>query len=920
MKLSSLKIVQSVLIAGAAVLGSEICAQHPAFITEIREDAHTTGVLAIKVDESVHDIDYCTATASSTAEERFSPMNVLDGDGSTSWKPTDSKKPQELIIDYRRPFSIHSVGIVFGYGEWGADRYSIQISNDQKTWTTIAIATEEMCIAQEYGHTRGFNRSPEFLFDTPHTARYLRLSLEKSRAKRNNRKDWNDPGTPYDSFMVAEVFVNGGANVSTYPVPADAPFRNAKLDAAERAKDLISRMTFTEKLSLVNGFEIFYYAGLPRFGLRPVYFQDTTSGLKQRGHKENKSNMGYLDETTCFPAATLLAATFDRDLVYENGRKIGEEALADGCDVLLGPGMNIHRTAECGRNWEYFSEDPFLSAQTGVAYINGLQSMGIVATAKHLVANNFELDRNDVSSDMDERTLFEIYLPSFEAASKEAKVKAIMTGYNWLNGNKLGEDPYIMNEVMRKKFGYEGMFMSDWFGNDDNNKILGSGQNICMPASNSLPNTIRKRYQKDPKGTERALNLMIFPPLRTFFTQGIYDRPRGNSEYVKTVKEHGAFVRTAAAQGITLLKNEGGLLPLKNDAKILITGDKHAYRFQIGRGSGEVKGWNTLPRHEIYKKVFPNVNFNSYKDLKAKERAGDEYFPTDKEIKEAEAVIFTFSRDDSEGRDSPFEYPDNDEAIRRLTSLNKNVIVLISGGGGVSMPWKDEVKAILHCYYGGQEAEWAIGDILSGKVNPSGKLPFTMEQDIKDSCAYGFNIFDGITYGKNNDEKGFKDMLQKKFGKTKGWPSEYKEGIFVGYRWYDKYNKPIHYPFGYGLSYTTFSISNIQAPSVFVPGKPYTVSVKVSNTGKIAGAEVVQLYVQDLRCSVPRPVRELKGYEKVFLKPGESKVLTLKLNDRSFAFYDQVEKHDWVVEAGKFMVSVGNSSRDTQQTLEVTVN
>lgn len=637
-------------------------------------------------------------------------------------------------------------------------------------------------------------------------------------------------------------------------------------------------------------------------------------GVHMRGES------GYLDKTNCFPAATLMAATWDKKLISEVGKAIAEECLANGTDVLLGPGMNIHRTALCGRNFEYFSEDPYLTSKAAVAYINGMQSQGIVATAKHLVANNFELTRNDVSPMIGERALFEIYLPAFEASSKEAKVKAIMTAYNWLNGNKCGEDPIIMNDIMRKKFGYEGMFMSDWYGNKDVSKVLDSGQNVIMPGSNRIVNETLKRYQKDPVATEKAVDKMITPPLRVFFSAGLYDRPRGRKDLIAKMPEHKKLSRRTASEGITLLKNNG-ILPLKKDAKILFTGDRNDLeRFHCGRGSGEVKGYDQAKYWEAYPKKFSNMKIITYKDPKHKNRSKDELFPSDEEIKKADAIIYAIARHDIEGEDSPFHLERADWAIKKLTALNKNVIVILAAGAGIGMPWKDDVAAIVHTYYSGQDAELAIADILSGEINPSGKLPFTIGANIKDEPGYGYNIIDGKRYGMRGDKHdGTGKAIRKKYGKLDGWPCEYKEGVLVGYRWYDTRKKPISFPFGHGLSYTTFKISDIKTSSnTFTPGKPFKVSVKVSNTGKLPGAEVAQLYVQDVKASVERPVRELKGFEKVFLKPGESKTITMELNDRSFAFYDE-KIHDWKVEPGKFIITVGNSSRNAQQKAEVDV-
>ena len=795
---------------------------------------------------------------------------VLDGDRITLWWSKDGGE-QEITLDLGCPVDIRTIQI-----EWGTQfpsDYEIQWTADGKSWQTAFS-------------TNGFKN----------------LFREKSRAENKACWIWHELNTPVtanglrirclkgsgDGYQIFDVFINGCCPFSYEPVPADAPYRNPSAAPDKRVQDLLKRMTLREKIRMTAGQNIFFIPGFDRFGLKPVLMCNTSAGIQIR--KDLDWDYTPLKKTTAFPVAAAFAATWQPELAFEAGQAIADECRAGGQSILLGPGVNIHRTSTCGRNFEYFSEDPFLTARMGVAQVKGIQSKGVIATVKHYAANNNELVRTDSDAIIDERTLHEIYLPGFEATIREGDAKAFMSSYNWVNGKKCGEDKILLNDILRGELGYTGMVMSDWGGTEDNTKALGSGQNLIMPQLKDFGLYLRAELAKDPAGTEKQIDEMIAPTLKVLLETGIWQRPPvlpGDVDYAA----HQAMVRRIGEQAVVLLKNDG-VLPLQKGQKILLVGSGKAVRnSSIGGGSGFVDGFDHVNYLDGLKAVFGNSVTHSEK-------------PSAEAVKKADRVLFFFNMGDREGSDRPFELPEEiHRQIADLAANNPNVIVVASTGTAFDMPWLGSVKGLVHCLYLGQEYGASLANILSGKVTPSGKLPFSMETVFSDSPAYGYNLLDGKPLANKN-------ALEKANKKT--FTINYSEGVFVGYRWYEAKQKPVNFPFGFGLSYTTFKISDIKVSAKTVTKeKPATVTVTVTNTGKVPGAEVVQLYVHDDKASVERPYRELKGFQKVFLQPGESKTVTMTLDWKALAFWD-VKTHAWLAEPGSFTLLAGNSCQNVQ--------
>lgn len=806
-------------------------------------------------------------TTATSSLEGSDPMAVLDGDSSTVWS-SKGIDPQEITIDLGHPWPIRSVEI-----EWGKNHpleYEVQLTTDGKTWNTIAHPTNFKA-----PDTKGF----KFRFTTHKVAPSIPACGLRIRCLKSVK-----------GIAMVDVRINGQYPFCYEPIPSDAVCLNKSADPEARVKDMLERMTLREKTGLVSGFNFFFFSGVERFGFAPVLLNDATSGLNLRPEVEREYSS--ISQSTSFPLASALAATWQPELAFEMGKAIGEECRAAGTGVLLGPGVNIHRTSTGGRNFEYMSEDPWLASRLAVQHIKGVQSQKVIATVKHFVANNNEFVRFRSNAIIDERTLHEIYLPAFAAAVQEGNVRAVMSSYNWLNGKKCGEDKALLTDILRGELGYTGMVMSDWGqGTEDMAKILGSGQNMVMPSLKDLGKHIRSQYARDAAGTEKSVDEMIAPTLRVLFEMGTWDRNPSDPAFKKTFAGHKATARKIGESAITLLKNDQ-VLPLAKGQTILITGDKKAVEdASSGGGSGHVNGYDPVTFYDGLKAVFGSAV------------AFDEN-PSDETVTKADRILYFFKMSDQEGTDRAFELPEKiNGQIQALAAKNPNVIVIASSGTAFGTPWLDSVKGLVHGYFLGQEYGEAMANVLSGKVSPSGKLPFTMEKAFEDSPAYGYNLIDG------------KPSWSQKFPasvKTHIIDVPYSEGVFVGYRWYEAKKKPVNFPFGFGLSYTTFEISDIKVSAKTVTkDKPVTVSVNIKNTGKAAGAEVVQLYVHDEEASVERPYRELKGFQKVFLQPGESKTVTMTLDWKAMAFWD-VKTHAWLAEPGTFTLLAGNSSRDEQ--------
>jgi len=656
---------------------------------------------------------------------------------------------------------------------------------------------------------------------------------------------------------------------------------------------ILKEMTLEEKASLCSGNDSWHTKPVERLDIPEIMVSDGPHGLRKV--KDDSAMMNQAIEAVCFPTACATACSFDRELVASMGKALGQACKAEKVAVLLGPGCNIKRSPLCGRNFEYFSEDPYLSSQIAASHIKGVQSMGVGTSLKHFACNNQETRRMTCSANMDERTFFEIYAASFEGAVKEGKPYTIMCSYNRINNVYSSENKFLLTDVLRDKWGYDGLVMSDWGAVNDRPEGIKAGLDLEMPTSHGVND--RKIVECVKNGTldEKLLDKAVRNVLN------LVDKAENglNGEVNWDMQAQHELARSISAQCAVLLKNDDALLPLDTNKKIAFIGDFAKNPRYQGGGSSHINSFkvtSALDAVKDYCEVTYAQGYESNTDV-----------PDVKLINEAvecakkcdTAVVFCGLTDlyESEGFDRKhMKMPANQlELIDKVCEVCSNVVVVLHNGSPVEMPFKNKVKSILEMYLGGQAVGGAACDLIFGKVNPSGKLAETFPEKLSDNPSF-------ISFPGEMDDV------------------QYREGIFVGYRYYDhKQIEPL-FPFGHGLSYTTFEYSDIKLSSNAINADDeLTVSVKVTNTGKVEGKEVVQLYVTDKESSLIRPVKELKGFEKVSLKPGESKNVMFKLDKRAFAFYSEAA-HDWLVEEGDFIISVGSSSRDIRLTDEVFVS
>lgn len=786
----------------------------------------------------------------------------------------------------------------------------------------------------------------------------------------------------------------------------------------ERAAALVAQMTLDEKLDYIGGFNSFYIRAIPRLGIPQIRMADGPQGVRN----DTRSTM--------FPCGIAAAAAWDRGLMRDYGRALGQDCRARGVHILLGPGVNIYRSPLCGRNFEYYGEDPYLAAETAAAYIEGMQAEGVMACVKHFVGNNQEWNRHHVSSDIDERTLHEIYLLAFRKAVTEAKVGAVMSSYNPLNCVHMTENRPLTVELLRGKWGFDGIFMSDWNATYSAVGAANGGLDLEMPRARFMNAENLRPALANGLVTEATIDEKCRHILQTLIAFGFLDR----EQLDESIKERNPFSDAVALDvargGIVLLKNEGGMLPLSRKVRNVVVLGPNAGSIPTGGGAGFVHPFSTVSVGEgmqsvgkrlrttvfnpalrsdlaasglfftpdgkpglkgeffagkelagmpVAARVDAEVDFNwegspvegvpadgfsarwsgAFKPVKTgrvtfsvrgddgyrlyvdgREVLADwrdhgatirsatlnvvagkcypvrlEYYDNastavvslryafddvadrERRIAAADAVIYCAGFDsdtERENHDRTFALPEGQAAeIAAVAKLNENLVVVVNSGGGVDFAqFADKARAILMAWYPGQEGGRAVAEILTGAVSPSGKLPISIERRAEDNPSYG-------CYYENVDRSHRKGAPQPRVN--------YDEGVFVGYRGYDRSDVEPLYAFGYGLSYTTFAYSGLKI--VRQDDGAYLVSFDVKNTGRYDGAEVAQLYVSDLTASVPRPVKELKGFEKVFLKRGQTKRVEMRLPHDAFAFYD-TDRHDFAVEPGDFLLRVGASSRD----------
>jgi beta-glucosidase len=701
-------------------------------------------------------------------------------------------------------------------------------------------------------------------------------------------------------------------------LPSDAIYRDTTASAAARAKDVLRRLNFEEKLQLTGGWNYVYFRGVPHLGLRPLYGLNSSRGIHIIKHSV-KHYYIRVKKSTAFPSELALAATWDPKLAYHYAKSIGEECRAWGVDLIFGPGLNMYRNSEGGRNVDYMGEDPFLTSKMAVQYVKGLQSTGTLAVPKHFIVNDQEFARHIANVKVGERALREIYLPPFLAVINKGGALAIMNGNNFVNGYPGAADKPISQGILRKEYGYKGIIMSDWanstFWLDRQNLLLGSGESLLMSNNKLFSNYVRDELKKHPNektDIEKGLDKMVFHNLYAFFKMGFYDRPYRNPYLVKKINSHKKISLKTAEEAITLLKNKNYILPIDPGKvyKIVVLGTNKALTATSGTGSSHVKGYDQVDYLTGLKNVYGDKIIHS-KNI------------TDSEIEDADVILYFISKHAGEGGDVPFSLPDSiSNDILRCSRLNKNIVVIYSGGNGFAMPWISKVKGLVFAYLLGQESGTALANVISGKVNPSGKLPFTIEKSFKDSPAHGYNKINGKYYwgGGGKWPQKYKKMLGFERLETPYIEIPYREGIYIGYRWYEKKKITPQFPFGFGLSYTAFKISDIRSSSGNISqGNPVRISFKVKNTGKVDGAEITQLYIHKENPKVDRPIKELKGFKRVFLKPGESKTVHIPVHLKDLAFWSTTI-HQWKINLGKYLIEVGTSSTNIRQKITININ
>ncbi len=803
-------------------------------------------------------------------------------------------------------------------------------------------------------------------------------------------------------------------------------YKNKNAAVEDRVEDVLSKMTLEEKIDYIGGFNSFYIREIPRLNLPLIKMADGSIGVRNYGN------------TTAYPASILSSATWDINLVNSLGQALGKDARSRGVHILLAPGVNIHRAPMCARNFEYLGEDPYLSGRMATEYIKGVQSQKVVATVKHYAANNQEWDRHHVSSDIDERTLHEIYLPAFKAAVQEGKVGAVMNSYNLINGVHATQNNYLNNEILKKQYGFDGILMSDWRSTYNGVAAAKGGLDLEMPFGVHMCKDTLLPAIKSGILSEEMINEKVRRILRIIFRFGFFDNAQTDNSIPLDNPDNAKVALNLARNGIVLLKNQDHILPLAAEkVKTIAVIGPNADGFISGGGSaytlpfhavstlqgiqtvlganasvkyfiGVLNEGNIAPKSIFYTTPgsstrgligtyyknrnltepsaytrtdqiidfhwsadpdipgFPTDSFSirwtgvvrpektdSYEFIFAGDdgfklwinneliiddwrdksstvkkgritlKGGQEYsvkleyydnvgranaalgwkpasISFDESLaaaKGADAVILCVGFnmvEEKEGGDRTFEMSnDQDSLINAIAKVNPNTIVIINAGGNVSMTkWINNVKGLLYAWYPGQEGGTAIAEILFGKVNPSGKLPVSFEKKWEDNPTYK-------SYYSDNKKV------------------TYSEGVFVGYRYYDSKKVEPLFPFGFGLSYTTFKYSNLVVTPIDNAIK-YTVSFDIQNTGAVEGSEIAQVYVHELESKVPRPFKELKGFSKISLKPGESKTVTITLPADAFAYY-KTDVHAFVVDKGEFQILVGGSSKDIKLTKNVVV-
>lgn len=705
---------------------------------------------------------------------------------------------------------------------------------------------------------------------------------------------------------------------------------NRSLEA--RVEDALSRMTLEEKVKIIHAQSKFSSAGVPRLGIPELWTTDGPHGIRPEVLWDEWDQAKWTnDSCVAFPALTCLAATWNEDMSALYGKSIGEEARYREKDVLLGPGVNIYRTPLCGRNFEYMGEDPFLAARMVVPYVQGVQANGVAACVKHYALNNQEARRHEYDAVVDDRALYEIYLPAFKAAVQEGGAWSIMGAYNSYKGQQACHNEYLLNDILKEEWGFDGAVISDWGGTYFTDQAITNGLDLefgtwtnglnTNAASNAYDNyRLADPYLELLRKGETPVELLddkVRRVLRLNFRTAMNSvKPSGSLNS----PEHYDAARRIAGEGIVLLKNDNNVLPvdLTSVKKIAVIGENAIKMMTVGGGSSSLKVQREVTPLDgilaavdgkaevVYERGYVGDVTGDYNGVVTGQDLSESR--SEKKLiadavavaKDADAVIFIgglnkSDHQDCEGADRlALELPyAQDKVIEALAEVTPNLTVVIISGNAVAMPWVDKVNGIVEGWFSGSQAGHALADVIFGKVNPSGKLPFTFPVRLEDNGAHALGAYDPSDLSV-----------------------EYKESIFVGYRWHEKNDiKPL-FAFGHGLSYTDFAYADARCRKTEVKaGASVRVSVDVTNIGKVAGKEVVQLYIGDEESALVRPEKELKGFRKISLEPGETKTVTFDIEPDMLKYFDDA-KHEWVLESGKFTAYVGSASDDIRTSVD----
>lgn len=724
-----------------------------------------------------------------------------------------------------------------------------------------------------------------------------------------------------------------GLSLMAVPAVSQTPvYLDESRDIEERVEDALSRMTLEEKIAVIHAQSKFSSPGVKRLGIPDIWTTDGPHGVRPEVLWDEWDQAGWTnDSCVAFPALTCLAATWNTDMAMLYGKSIGEEARFRNKAMLLGPGVNIYRTPLNGRNFEYMGEDPYLAGQMVAPYVQGVQSNGVAACVKHFALNNHEVNRHTTDVEVDDRTLYEIYLPAFKSAVQQGHAWAVMGSYNLYRGQHCCHNEYTVNDILKGEWGFDGVLVSDWGGAHDTDQAIRNGLDMEFGTwTNGLSAGSRNAYDsyhlalpylekiRNGEVGTGELDDKVRRVLRLAF-RTVMDRNRPIGSMCS--EAHYQAARQIAGEGIVLLKNDGGMLPMDMDhaRKILVVGENAVKMMTVGGGSSSLKVQREISPLDgireragegvqvVYERGYVGDVSGEYngvttgQDLSESRSAEQLIADAVSQAKDADYVIFVGGLNKSAGQDC--EDSDRkslglpygqDDVIEALAAVNDRIVVINISGNAVAMPWIDKVPAVMQAWYIGSEAGHAIADVLSGDVNPSGKLPFTFPARLEDVPAHIFGDYTG------EPQRDTVDI-------------EYREGIFVGYRWADmqKKTRPL-FAFGHGLSYTSFEYGKpvISRETMQADGT-VTVEVTVTNTGSREGKETVQMYVGDRKSSLPRPLKELKGFAKVSLAPGESTVVTFTVGREDLSFFDP-ERHEWVAEPGKFDIYIAAAADDVK--------